>query len=578
VCRQSRKRLGRTEYGRELATAWLSLFGLLALFALFAFLGESDRKDAIATVAARGQEQALLLSEHSARLFEAAEMSLSMAIEEANDLSGPTETQSFNWNAISRSAPLWRRMERLTQQLPYVDAFWLCGPDGRLRLSTLAFPAPFANMHNRPFFLAHQAGDTAIIVGDLTTGKSGLSVFRLSKRLESGDGRFQGVASVTIKSDYFNHFYSALHLPPGSTVALLRTTPLSSLIRAVVPGGYIPPPMADSDELRRAQAADPNRGQYTVTDGNNNQRAVAYRAVPGFPLFVKVGIPINALSGTGLSGQPLQRLITRTMPAAAAVLALALLTWVAFRQAGRQRAFQEELATRVAERTADLEATNARMATLLQELHHRVNNNLQIVESLLAIQAARMTNADARAALAPSIGRVHAIALVHRNVYGGGGMSELLFRDYLNTLITHLPDIYGAGATHVSVSGANPVMGLEMAVPLALVVHEALSNVMRHAYPRHAYPDGIPAAMAADITIEEDAGAWLLTVADYGQGLPEGFDWTRGDGLGLTIARSLAAQLGGEVHLTSTPTGTRFELRFPKQEATRPLTPMPSRA
>ena len=527
-----------------MATAWLSLFGLLALIALFTFLTVNDRKDAANAVATRGQEQTLLLSEHAARLLEAAELSLSTVAEDA---------ASLDWNAVATSPQLWSKVERRAKRLSYVEAFWLCGPDGRLRLTSMAFPAPPRDMRENSFFIAHRAGEQGVIVGDVVMGNNGTPTFRLSRRLNNPDGSFRGVASVTIEVDYFKRFYSALNLPPGSTVALIRAQDLTPLIRVVSPGATAPAPMTDIVQLRTAIFNTPNAGRYRGITSNGTERTVAYRTIPNFPLYIKVDIPIE-----GMAGLTSRQIATRTVPAAMAVSALAFLTWAAFHQASRQRAFQQDLAARVAERTADLESANVRMATLLQELHHRVNNNLQIVESLLVMQAARMNNPQTRASLAPSIGRVLAMGLVHRTMYGSGGLSELAFGDYLRAFVHHLPDIYGQLSPSVTVSGANPILGLEVAVPLALVVHEALSNVVRHAYPTP------PQDFTAAVTITEEAWILCLYVIDHGCGLPQSFDWTRGDGLGLTIARSLAAQLGGEIHLTSTTEGTRFELRFPQ--------------
>jgi two-component sensor histidine kinase len=103
---------------------------------------------------------------------------------------------------------------------------------------------------------------------------------------------------------------------------------------------------------------------------------------------------------------------------------------------------------------------------------------------------------------------------------------------------------------------------IDVAVPLALVAHELLSNVLRHAYPQ-----GKP---KAEVHMTEHAGGWILEVADRGAGLPAGFDWTAGKGLGLTIVRLLAERIGARVSVDTTA-GTRFTLDIPAHP--RPITP-----
>jgi two-component sensor histidine kinase len=467
------------------------------------------------------------------------------------------DTADKDWAEIRGNRRLWEAVSRVAQRLPYVEAFWLCGDDGRLNLTSLSFPAPRVDNSQRDFFVAIREG-AAITVGDLVGGER--PTFRLSRRIETLDGRFRGAASVTVEADYFRRFFGALALPPGSAVAMLRAQDLKLLVRQVIPGAPAPP-VIDDKSMRRAMEAEPRAGTFTARLPDEHYgRFYAYRTVPGFPLIVRVGVQLDSLRAGWL-----RLMALRAVPAAAAMAALAMLTWAALRQAQRQRAFRDDLAARVAERTIELERTKVQLETLIQELHHRVNNNLQIIESLLTMQAARLNDPAAKMALAPSIGRVHTIGLVHRTLYGGDGLAELAFGDFLTSLVRHLVDLYGTTSGDVTVSGANPRVGIETAVPLALIVHELLSNVLRHAFPA--------GTGRAEIAIAEEGGQWRLSITDRGIGLPAGFDWTRPPGLGLALVRSLAAQLGGELEVT-TADGTRFVLHLPK----RPPPPHPQAA
>jgi len=529
-----------TRRARQLTIAWLSLFGLVAVVALFVFITERDRDELTAATARRAQEQALLQSEHAARLFEAAEVSLSTVVE---DVAG------MDWEQVAQSRTLWRRVRALAAGLPYVEAFWLCSDDGRLRLTSLAFPAPPIDTRARDFFVRHQAGAQEIVVGDPVAGAGGRPTFRLSRRLETALGSFRGIAAATIEIDYFNRLYARLGLPPGSVVTLFRADDLVPLISVAMPGAPAPRPIFDADALRRAIASNPELGSMPgPAPVEKDSRTIAYREVPGFPLYVEVAIPLDSMRPAWM-----RMIETRSLTAAAAILALAVLTAMALRQARRERAFQDELARGVAERTAALEAANLRLEALLRELHHRVNNNLQTIESLLTLSAGRMRDPAARAVLAPNIGRIHTIGVVHRTVYATGEPTELPFSDLLRSLVDQLADIYGAAAD-IRITGANPRVDLDMAVPLALIVHELLSNVLRH-----AYPEGAP---RADIRITEGPDDWTLEISDSGIGLPAGFDLTEAEGLGLTIVRLLAARIGGRITVDSLA-GTRFALCIP---------------
>lgn len=203
-----------------------------------------------------------------------------------------------------------------------------------------------------------------------------------------------------------------------------------------------------------------------------------------------------------------------------------------------------------------LRASLAEKEVMLREIHHRVKNNLQVMGSLLTLQMSRVRDPPVRAALAESVGRVHAIGLVHQTLYDAGAVINLPLGHYLRALAGQIGDIYDGLLTGtISVSGANPSVPLETAVPLALIVHEVVANIALHAFP--AAKDN-----RVEISVEDSDGQWRITIADNGVGLPEGFDWNRSARLGLQIVRSLASQIGARISLTSDG-GTRFTLTMP---------------
>lgn len=517
------------------AVAWSSVLGLLAVILLFAIVITHDRDELVAGSEERAGEQALVLADHAARLFEAAETALSAVID---------ETQTVDWSTTERSRPLWERMRRLADRLPYVEGLWLYGPKGRLRLSSMAFPSPPIDASSRDFFVVHASGhDIGVHVSDVVQPSDGQPTFRLSRRLSGPNGEFRGVASLTIDIAFFRTFYATLGLPEGSKVNLLRAHDLAAIAG---------PGIDDIFPMLEAVQARPDAGRFR-TDTGKGVGVLAYRQVPGFPLLVAVEIPLSAIHDTWL-----ERVAWRAPMALGAGLALAALTWLGFRQAERQTHFQNVLEQKVAERTRELAEANAQLELLVQEVHHRVNNNLQVIVSLLALQAARISDPGGRRAIRQCTGRVHTLSLVHQTLYGTGAMVDLAFRSYLERLAQDVGDLYGRTDVTVKVEGANPVLPLDIVVPLALVVHEALCNAMRHAFAEDA------GGHVRIILDNGDDQCWTLEIADDGVGLPEG---AVAEGLGMTMIRSLAAQVGATANLVADH-GTRVTLRIPKAGAT----------
>lgn len=484
--------------GAELAIAWLSLFGLFAVLALLALTIAHDRDDLTAEAAERGRLETLVVADHAARLFEAADLALATVVDDMGGMTGAEITQS---------RPLFIRLQRLAERLPFLDAIWFHGTDGRLWMTSRTFPAPPEDASDKDFMAAHRAG------ADIHVSPPVGNTFRLSRPIRSPSGALQGIVSITIDTAFFRGFYAGLNLPPGSTVTLFSAEGLQPLAQQP------PPPVGiarihDPERLRQAIAMDPERGSYhAISPIDHAERIYNYRKVPDFPLYLKISQPLDLANGKWK-----QQLRTRIATAAAAVTALGALTWLGLRQASNQRRFQEMLSARVIERTRQLEQA-------VHEVHHRVNNNLQIVTTLLTVQLGRVGDPQVREALMEGIGRIGTIGLAHRVMYGSGAVADLLFGDYLRTLAQQMADLYGFGSG-MKVTGENPSLPLETAVPLALLVHELLATGVR--------PDG-----PVEIHLGHAKGSWRLVMRNVGLPPP--------GHLAADLAPLLAAQLGADL-------------------------------
>jgi two-component sensor histidine kinase/HAMP domain-containing protein len=199
---------------------------------------------------------------------------------------------------------------------------------------------------------------------------------------------------------------------------------------------------------------------------------------------------------------------------------------------------------------------------LLKEVHHRVKNNLQIISSLLRLQARRVSEPSSRVTLQESQNRIYSIALVHEQLYRLGELRSIQFRQYARSLAATLVSMYMGRSSRVSVdvSGANVELGVDVAVPCGLIVNELLTNSLKH-----GFPDARTGRVWVSLAVEAD-GNVLLDVGDDGVGLPSNRDWSEYSSLGLQLVRRLVAQLRGSVEVTGNE-GVRFLLRFDRSQS-----------
>jgi PAS domain S-box-containing protein len=201
---------------------------------------------------------------------------------------------------------------------------------------------------------------------------------------------------------------------------------------------------------------------------------------------------------------------------------------------------------------------------LLKEIYHRVKNNMQVVASLLSLQARGTGDGATRQLLQDSASRIKSMALVHEQLYQGGDLSSIDFAAYLGQLTHHLREVHGEVAERAPIIvQAEPVqLGLETAVPLGLIVNELVSNAYKH-----AFPGGRRGQVRLRLGWVGE-GLIELVVGDDGAGLPQGFEPGQGGSLGMQLVLSLAEQLGGTVvHGRNGDAGSRFALRFAPERA-----------
>lgn len=205
------------------------------------------------------------------------------------------------------------------------------------------------------------------------------------------------------------------------------------------------------------------------------------------------------------------------------------------------------------ESRAQIEASLREKEILLKEVHHRVKNNLQVISSLLILQADTTKEPGVKDGLQKTQRRIMAMAGVHETLYGHESLSHLDCLPYLRSLTQDLLALHEANVEiDLDVSGYLPI---DQAVPMGLIVSELVSNALEHAFPTRS-PGAISVALGS-----KQEGV-VLRVSDDGIGLPSQDDIREGNTLGWKLVSVLAEQLGGTLSVERDG-GTRVEITFP---------------
>jgi two-component sensor histidine kinase len=193
---------------------------------------------------------------------------------------------------------------------------------------------------------------------------------------------------------------------------------------------------------------------------------------------------------------------------------------------------------------------------LLKEVYHRVKNNLQLISSLLNLQASRSADPGTASLLVDSRNRVRSMAMVHENLYRAGNFAEVAMQAHIESLCAHLHRAYGRSGVDIAAESDDVTLDLNRAVSCGLIVNELVSNALKHAFPGDR---------SGRVTVSFSGtpdGACRLAVRDNGVGLPEAIDVADTSSLGLQLVRDLVEQLDGALSVDRS-NGTGFVLTFP---------------
>jgi PAS domain S-box-containing protein len=224
-----------------------------------------------------------------------------------------------------------------------------------------------------------------------------------------------------------------------------------------------------------------------------------------------------------------------------------------------------ELEDRVRDRTSQLTAALKERDVLLQEVHHRVKNNLQIISSLIKLQIRKIDDVDNRSGLEECRRRVDAIALIHEQLYQAKDYAQVPFSDYVRRLVGNV--FHATGVSHPTVTLGIAVediaLPVDKAIPCGLILNELITNALKH-----AFPGGRQGSIRVELQ-HADEGHMILAVRDDGVGTPDGAAPGATLSLGMRLIEMLVKQIHGRLDISST-NGMTFQVTFPLRDGPAP--------
>jgi two-component system NtrC family sensor kinase len=538
----------------------------------------------------RADRATRIAQEHAAKVLDTNEAILGRML----DLAGASPALALR----AREAELHARLKSISQGLAQIQSVWLFDTLGRPIATDRYLPAPVAalDVSDRPCFRWHQSNRDGLHISEPGIGKvTGQPFFDTSRRRQGPDGRFEGVASVSLSPAYFVKFYAELAAAePGLKVSLLR--------RDGTVLARFPEASGDVDRMRRdpqlAERIEAGATQGTLTavrsaiDGA--VRLLAFRAVAGYPLYSTAAIAHSVIIAGWQRDMTL--LAAVLFPMSAVLLAVA---WVALRRTRREQAALESLRREVESRkkaeSALLQAQKLEALGLLTgSVAHDFNNLLAVVNN----------NAHLIERIATDPGTKPLASAIRRAVNTGTQLTRQLLafskRQPLRPVVVDLGDaiprtlelLRTTVGGHIDItvhlaSDVAPVRVDEAELELALI------NLALNA--RDAMPDGgrlavlARGARHADDPAVPQGAAWVsISVADTGVGMSaavaarafEPFYTTKapglGTGLGLSQVLTLCTQAGGTARITSEPeVGTTVVMYLPASAEARASVAVP---
>ncbi len=485
------------------------------------------------------------------------------------------------------------RMKDLADAFDEYRNFAVVDENGAVTCSSIPIAAGFS-VADRPWFQQARATNDQVVSQLVISKLQKQPVVVVAMPLAAKGDPFRGVVSVGINALWLAGIAGSSDLPAQSVAFLVdregrAITRSGQLVDAAAAPGAAPDPelaaLPGLTSLHEALAG--NATQIFGTGSDGVARIYSFTRIARSELFVVLALPRSgpigwarreflhqmfaalALLLCGLIGVAVggDLLIARNIRAlSATALALQRGDYAARPAiAGASREVRQladalvGMAEQVQRHEQDMKRSVQQKEAMLKEIHHRVKNNLQVVTSLMSIQANRLSDEASKRALAELQRRVRALGLLHRHLYEGDDLRYLDFGQFTVELCQMVRDSSGPAARGVDIKVDIPPIPItaDRAVPLGLLITEALGNALKH---------GFANGRAGIITINLSAtaeGLATVTITDNGIGPPpdEGAQDRHDPGTGMLLMHAFAQQLGSTLSVEGPP-GTTIRFNF----------------
>jgi two-component sensor histidine kinase len=530
-------------------TALFVVFVCLTMLALDARQLWIAREERLRQAATETDNLARSLAQHVQDIFESTDAIVKLV--RAN-----IDAEGTAPDAIVR---MQRRMRaRVAEQNP-VQRIFAYNADGNWIASSLdaASLAKVRDMNvaDRDYFRYHRdhSADVALVGPPISSRADGSRVVTLTRRLANPDGSFAGVAGASVGLDTLQRFFDRFDIGDSGAVTLVdgRNT---ILVRRPFDENNIGRDLSHSDFFQSAHDRNSSRGFLSTSIVDGRSRLGSFYRVAGFDMMMFVARDTNevlapwrdearvhllwltvALSSVGIAGYGLTMQI-RGRARAESLLALS----------------QQTLEQRVTARTDDLQKIVLQRDRLLREVYHRVNNNLQFVDSLIDMEARRIADENVRQRLTDLRHRVFTLALLQQQIMASDDLDTFAIGPFLRILSRNVSDAVGAfeNGIGVELESATELVNLDFALPLGMLATELLTGAFRR-----------PGVSLVKLEFRCFAGGdAMLAVQDDAPQTEQRQDTP--DSVQDNLISGFIRQLKGPM-LVSRQSGTRIEIRMP---------------
>lgn len=213
---------------------------------------------------------------------------------------------------------------------------------------------------------------------------------------------------------------------------------------------------------------------------------------------------------------------------------------------------------KIAEKNKELERLNTDKEVLLKEIHHRVKNNLQVIMSLLSLQASFIDDEKSKSLIRYSQYRISSMAMIHDMLYRSSDLAFINYRKYTKELIENiLSSMKGKNnGVDLSIEVDDVHLNIDTALPLGLLINEIVTNAFKY---------GIPGDKKGHFYLSlkrQGFNQYLLKAGDDGPGFPDDINFRSTNSLGLVLIHKLAIQLNGNIEKDNMKKGTHYILAF----------------